>query len=482
MSETERLLGEKLEEIFAWERAKQRERVWLTAFVSAAAATMIALLLEEIARVDLPLALIFPIVFGGAAAAGWRALPGREKARLQAVALADRRLDAGETLLTAWEILRRGGRRAPELLVLREAVARIASFAPRSALPRPFLWQAVAAPLLAVVLISSVALHEAGFRLVPSGLSASLAAILQARAREYREKAEAQRLPRSLELARVLEELATDALRGRIGEEELRERLADLAGKAETDDGAASPTESARSGAAAALRAELEAWKHLAAGALPSGRGSRQLQGLESDWWGGGLEESLSRFPGLRQELRRRLAVEGSREGPPSRAELESTLRALETEIASELDRAAQQEMRNFVASLLSKPAGQERSPPTEATAAASSPSKEPQPAHSHAQLPGTEPGQARSERGRAEGPSGGVATQLRGMVREGSGARAAVRAENPKGESRLPPREVLARYQRQAEEALASEEIPEALKETVRNYFLSLAGEERDR
>jgi len=42
-------------------------------------------------------------------------------------------------------------------------------------------------------------------------------------------------------------------------------------------------------------------------------------------------------------------------------------------------------------------------------------------------------------------------------------------------GESGLDPQEVAARYRRQAEQELNSERVPEALKETIRKYFLSL-------
>lgn len=482
MNEAERLVAEKIEELFRWESVKRREKTALSALVGAALATLIALVLGDLTGAALPLAAIFLAAFAAAAVASWWTLPRRETARLRAVALADRKLAAGETVLTAWEILSRSGKGAPELIVLREAAARLSSFAPRSALPRPFLWQSVAAPLLGVALAVSLVLHEAGFSLVPTGMSGSLAGILQSRAREYHERAEAQRLPGSLELARSLEELAADALRGKIDESEFRERLAELAGKpqAGVGEGAAHrvPLE-----AASALKAELEAWRHLAAGDLGLRRSGEPFQGLKSGSSERALEESLSRFPALRQELGRRLSAEQLREGSPSSAELQSALEAVEAELVTELDRATQREIRQFVASLLSHPGGQEKRPEAEAAGAlARAPSDKLQPNDSRAQLPGSEAGRKRGDEGQAATRSGGVATQLSGVVRQGSGASAVVRAESPKGESRLAPREVLARYQRQAEEALASEEIPEALRETVRNYFLSLGGEQEGR
>jgi hypothetical protein len=46
-------------------------------------------------------------------------------------------------------------------------------------------------------------------------------------------------------------------------------------------------------------------------------------------------------------------------------------------------------------------------------------------------------------------------------------------------GKSTTSPEEVVASYRRQAEQELNSERVPEALKETIKNYFLSL-GEAR--
>jgi hypothetical protein len=47
-------------------------------------------------------------------------------------------------------------------------------------------------------------------------------------------------------------------------------------------------------------------------------------------------------------------------------------------------------------------------------------------------------------------------------------------------GKSTVSPSEVVASYRRQAEQELNSERVPEGLKETIKNYFLSL--EERSK
>jgi hypothetical protein len=47
-------------------------------------------------------------------------------------------------------------------------------------------------------------------------------------------------------------------------------------------------------------------------------------------------------------------------------------------------------------------------------------------------------------------------------------------------GKTEVPEEEVIARYRRQAEQELDSERVPEALKETIRRYFLSLETKQR--
>jgi hypothetical protein len=50
-----------------------------------------------------------------------------------------------------------------------------------------------------------------------------------------------------------------------------------------------------------------------------------------------------------------------------------------------------------------------------------------------------------------------------------------ALKGKPSAGKSEISQEEVAASYQRQAEAELNSERIPDALKETIKNYFLSL-------
>jgi len=49
------------------------------------------------------------------------------------------------------------------------------------------------------------------------------------------------------------------------------------------------------------------------------------------------------------------------------------------------------------------------------------------------------------------------------------------LKAKPSAGKSEIPQDEVIASYRRQAEAELNTERVPEALKETIKNYFLSL-------
>ena len=93
--------------------------------------------------------------------------------------------------------------------------------------------------------------------------------------------------------------------------------------------------------------------------------------------------------------------------------------------------------------------------------------------------LPGREPG--RKEEAAQPLPQfpAGAATHLKGSVGEGQSSGAALKGKPTAGKSEVSQAEVAASYRRQAEAELNSERVPEGLKETIKNYFLSLQMEE---
>ena len=60
-------------------------------------------------------------------------------------------------------------------------------------------------------------------------------------------------------------------------------------------------------------------------------------------------------------------------------------------------------------------------------------------------------------------------------MIGEGERSATFFKAKPAPGKSQLSQDEVVASYRRQAESELGTERIPEELKDTIRNYFLSL-------
>lgn len=68
-----------------------------------------------------------------------------------------------------------------------------------------------------------------------------------------------------------------------------------------------------------------------------------------------------------------------------------------------------------------------------------------------------------------------GAASQLKGFLREGKSGSIPLRGEFSGKGSIVSRQELLTSYRRQMEEELASEQIPEGLKEMVKRYFLSL-------
>jgi anti-sigma28 factor (negative regulator of flagellin synthesis) len=76
----------------------------------------------------------------------------------------------------------------------------------------------------------------------------------------------------------------------------------------------------------------------------------------------------------------------------------------------------------------------------------------------------------------------GGAATHLKGMIGEGNSSGVGLKGKPSPGKTEVSQEEVIASYQRQAEQELNTERVPEALKETIRRYFLSLQTKQEQR
>jgi anti-sigma28 factor (negative regulator of flagellin synthesis) len=67
------------------------------------------------------------------------------------------------------------------------------------------------------------------------------------------------------------------------------------------------------------------------------------------------------------------------------------------------------------------------------------------------------------------------ASTQVKGALGAGESTSLFFKGKPTPGKSTVSQEEVVASYRRQAEQELNSERVPEALKETIKNYFLSL-------
>jgi hypothetical protein len=88
---------------------------------------------------------------------------------------------------------------------------------------------------------------------------------------------------------------------------------------------------------------------------------------------------------------------------------------------------------------------------------------------------PGIEPGQKVEGSAMLPPFRGGAETQVKGQIGAGDSSSILFRGKPTPGKSEISREHVVASYRRQAEQELNSERVPDALKETIKNYFLSL-------
>jgi len=455
------VLKEKLADLRRWERRKRRERLLLESlfYTALAAAGLVAA--RALLPVDAALLWLAPAVFAAAAVAVFLLRPWREHAFLRSLTQVDDRLELDERVLTAWDILFRPretpeGRVPPEeALVVGEAAEKLGVVPLRPLCRRRFTWHAVAGPVLVV-------LAAAGLWLPPGGAPQAapapdrMAQALQEHARELDERAREQDLAESRRMAEALREMAERQLAEGDPEES---RLAASVGA--MADVLEEMTRSWPRGAG------LE-WPALSDKALEQLREQLRRSDLrDTDGSSGGLSRSdLMESLGLSSLDRR---PEGSTD--MSAGEVQQFLDRLEREARQEQDRRALGETRQFLTELLLDDA------PDESVAESSRPGdpvQRPDEPPAAGRRPGNEPGKGQQE---PYDPAfqARVRTHLQGLLGKGPSRGFGFRGEARAGDSTVAEEPVVVRYRRQVEAELASEEIPAAFKETIKNYFLSL-------
>jgi hypothetical protein len=387
----------------------------------------------------------------------------RDRDTARALAALDKTLRLDERATTAWELLRRNETKAVALLVLRQAADRLQSFDARALFPRSWDWHAwLLAPLIALwlaMLFFDIRFQPRG--VVPAPASA-LAQKLREFARELQEKAQRERLPKTLAAARELEKSAQRAIDAGTADEHFRNELAGMGKKMAAERSAA---RHARFGMAESrrelddLRAEIEAARELfdrAAGEVQPWQ--ERLAGMSQ------LKKQIDRLD------QRALGAQGL-----SAADMEAFLDKLDRDVTGELDRRALVDAEEFLKRMEQR--GERQRGDGRERPANDDQKKSPGERGLEKNV-GTTPGTAPGEQsGKASAPDfqGGRRDRVKGMIGEGERRSTFFKAKPAPGKSALSQDEVIASYQRQAEAELATEKIPGELKDTIRNYFLSL-------
>ncbi|MGH7888571.1 MAG: hypothetical protein ACREPG_11940 [Candidatus Binatia bacterium] len=465
MSAPRATLQAQFAQLIAWERRKRLEQ---TALATAGMALALAIVLLPLPgylpleglRWLMPLLLMLLIAPWFFHRWRWR----RQDATRSLVNL-DKALNLAERATTAWELSAHEATSAVHELVFKQAQEQLHGLAARRLFPRQWDWPSyAAAPLLALWL--ALLWFDVDRSLVgqDSRAPASLAHKVGEFSRELQEKAKSEGLRESLKAGQELEQLARNNLETKSSEEQLKRELAGMAKKLEAaaksgDKDSFSAGESQQS--LQDLKAELEAARDL----FNFPDAAKASQALAQQWM-----DRLASLPQLKRQLDKG-ALAGPGFGPN---EMKSLLDRLEQQASGELDRRTLLDAQQFLEQM--PKSGQARRDEKDARTAGRSEQdgaddgvKE----KNHSNLPGKEPG--KKDHGGVPEFRGGAQTQVKGQLGDGDSNAVGFKGKPTTGKSALGQQEVAANYRRQAEQELNSERVPEALKETIRNYFLSL-------
>ena len=466
MSAARVILEQKFAELLSWERRKRREDIFVTLVGYALLAALLALPLQWLLPARLNRWLL-PIGFF-ALLAPWLFFRQRWRSADSARVLAnlDKRLRLDERAITAWELLARNETRAAGLLVLKQAAERLKTLDPRALLPRRWGWQhAIVLPLL--VLWFGLLWFEVDGRLhsavQPPGAQ-TLAHKLRDFSRQLQEKAASEGLRESLRVGRELAQLAQQGIDAKAGDEQLKKALAGVAKKVEAAGKAAaerpSPSTAESQQSLKDLKAELEAAQEL----RQFSDAAREPRELGQQWL-----DRLATLPQIKKQLDQAGQALSS-------DQVKSFLDRLDQQVTNELDRRTLLDAQQFLDQLMKQGQGEkgENNVRTAGRGEQDSPG-DGEKAKSNSNLPGKEPGKSAAGFQALPEFHAGAATQLKGQLGAGDSSGVVLKGKPSSGKSAGAQDEVIATYRRQAEQELNSERVPEALKETVRKYFLSL-------
>ena len=473
MNEAPEILRRKFLQLFGWERRKTRHEILTTALCYSLLAALLLLpiyflLPARYLRWFIPLPIFFTLAPYFFVRRRWR----REDSARVLVDL-DKALHSDERAITAWELIASKEHRPAALLVLEQAADRLKTVDPKSLFHRSRRWHDYAlVPLLLVW--GGLLWFDVDVRLRPDvhvPAQQGLAEKLRQFSRELQEKAGSEGLRQSLQVGRELEKTAQKNIEAKIADEQFKSELSGISSKVEAigksigNQPTFATSESSHS--LKDLKAELEAAQELLN--LPeSAKGERTVG-----------QSSLDRLANLPQ-LNRQLDRQGEANRSLNEDELKSFLDSMEKQVTGELDRRTLLDAQQFLEQLAKQEPGEK----AEANARVAGRGEQDLPgdgekAKSNSNRPGSEPGTKEEIQAAAQLPAA-TATQLKGMIGPGNSSGVELKGKPSDGKTEVPEEEVIARYRREAEEELDSERVPEALKETIRRYFLSFETKQR--
>jgi hypothetical protein len=473
--EQEQTVREKISDLLGWEWTKRREKMLISSLLYALLVSSFLLPAQGWLPLWLSPFSVLLLFFVTFSAFFFLSRRWSERDSNRALWLLDDKLNLAARTLTAREILGRKTRASMELLVLREAGDKLKSVEPKRLFKRSYSWDFFLTPPILVFWFLAVWFDvgvQTGHGLEDSG-RLSTARKLKAFSSEIQERSKAQGLAESLKVAEKMENLAEKNLKGELSEKALNENLTGMAGKvgemiSQSAQGPGISATTTDQRELLDLRSEIDTFKR----SLPMPEASQAGLGLEPDLLG-----RLAALPHLSGEVEKRFP-ETDKMGEK---ELRDFLEQFDRSLQAQMDRRTLSEVQQYLEELLQGAGEETLESMRQAGRQAPSQLAEGEKADSKGSAVGTESGSKEGQEQDLPSFQARAPRQLKGQLAEGKSRSLPLNIEPPGGKSKISEEEVIANYQRQAEEDLASEKIPEGLKETIRKYFLSLGkGEKR--
>ncbi len=449
--------------LIRWERRKRREEALIAATAAAAGLAILLAPLNSYLPVSwlrwwMPAALLLALSPWFFYRARWRRTDS-----IRSLVRLDKILRLEERAVTAWELSAGAASGGAAALVLRQAEEKLHALEPRALLPRRWGWPAFALlPLLALwgalLYLGFDRSHEARRAGAPV-----LAARLRDYARELQQKARDQNLRETLQLGRELEKTAQKNLDVKAGEDAVKQESAKTAEQFAAAARAGAEKNSFAGGASEQSLKDLQA--EIAAARDLVDLSDLSQAGEPGQRW----SERLAALPQLKQQFE-----SGARAGPGlGRNELKTFLDKLEQQVNGELDRRSVIDAQQYLEQMMKQGQGENyaRAGSREEADPGAGGVRE----KNFSNLPGKEPGRRDQEATAAPELRAGASTRVKGQLGEGESSALALKSKPAPEKSAVAPLEINPSYRRQAEQELNSERVPEALKETIRNYFMSL-------